>query len=88
MFNSGFFQVIQTVLPKNLGDFPPKLIGGDGKPIVCFDVNKSQDDFPDSNETSAEEEVDITILSHEVDKHLLKIVPKATTISSDIRNVL
>uniref|UniRef100_G1NES6 Kinesin-like protein n=1 Tax=Meleagris gallopavo TaxID=9103 RepID=G1NES6_MELGA len=58
-------QVIQTVLPKNLGDFPPKLIGGDGKPIVCFDVNKSQDDFPDSNETSAEEEVDITILSHE-----------------------
>ncbi|XP_042664926.1 kinesin-like protein KIF20A isoform X2 [Centrocercus urophasianus] len=58
-------QVIQAVLPKNLGDFPPKLVGGDGKPIVRFDVNTSVDDFPDSNETSAEEEVDITILSHE-----------------------
>lgn len=82
------FQVIQAVLPKNLGDFPPKLVGGDGKPIVRFDVNTSVDDFPDSNETSAEEEVDITILSHEVDRHLLKTVPKATGISSDIRNVL
>eukprot|EP00076_Gallus_gallus_P018198 XP_015138175.2 kinesin-like protein KIF20A isoform X2 [Gallus gallus] len=58
-------QVIQTVLPKSLGDFPPKLVGGDGKPIVRFDVNTSVDDFPDSNETFAEEEVDITILSHE-----------------------
>lgn len=58
-------QVIQTVLPKSLGDFPPKLVGGDGKSIVRFDVNTSVDDFPDSNETFAEEEVDITILSHE-----------------------
>ncbi|XP_072185486.1 kinesin-like protein KIF20A isoform X2 [Excalfactoria chinensis] len=58
-------QVIQTVLPKNLSDLPPKLVGGDGKPIVRFDVNTSVDDFPDCNETSAEEEVDITILSHE-----------------------
>ncbi|XP_015711105.1 kinesin-like protein KIF20A isoform X1 [Coturnix japonica] len=58
-------QIIQTVLPKSLGDLPPKLVGGDGKPIVRFDVNTSVDDFPDSNETSAEEEVDITILSHE-----------------------
>ncbi|XP_065609342.1 kinesin-like protein KIF20A isoform X1 [Cyrtonyx montezumae] len=58
-------QVIQTVLPKSLGFFPPKLVGGDGKPIVHFDANTSVDDFPDSNETSAEEEVDITILSHE-----------------------
>ncbi|OXB66743.1 hypothetical protein ASZ78_005718 [Callipepla squamata] len=58
-------QVIQTVLPKSLGYFPPKLVGGDGKPIVHFDANTSVDDFPDSNETSAEEEVDITILSHE-----------------------
>ncbi|XP_031468729.1 kinesin-like protein KIF20A isoform X4 [Phasianus colchicus] len=58
-------QVIQAVLPKSLGDFPPKLVGSDGKSIVRFDVNTSVDDFPDSNETSAEEEVDITILSHE-----------------------
>lgn len=76
------FQVIQTVLPKSLGDFPPKLVGGDGKSIVRFDVNTSVDDFPDSNETFAEEEVDITILSHEVNKHLLKIIPKAIGISS------
>ncbi|NXY01788.1 KI20A protein, partial [Pteruthius melanotis] len=58
-------QVIQTILPKNFGCFPPKLVGGDGKPIVHFDANTSVDDFPDSAETSAEEEVDITILSHE-----------------------
>ncbi|NXV28686.1 KI20A protein, partial [Rissa tridactyla] len=58
-------QVIQTILPKSFGYFPPKLVGGDGKPIVCFDANTSVDDFPDSTETSMEEEVDITILSHE-----------------------
>ncbi|XP_021241946.1 kinesin-like protein KIF20A isoform X2 [Numida meleagris] len=58
-------QVIQTVLPKSFGYFPPKLVGSDGKPIACFEANTSVDDFPDSNETSAEEEVDITILSHE-----------------------
>ncbi|NXS45408.1 KI20A protein, partial [Balaeniceps rex] len=58
-------QVIQTILPKSFGCFPPKLVGGDGKPIVHFDANTSVDDFPDSTETSAEEEVDITILSHE-----------------------
>ncbi|NWX67701.1 KI20A protein, partial [Alca torda] len=58
-------QVIQTILPKSFGYFPPKLVGGDGKPIVHFDVNTSVDDFPDSTETSMEEEVDITILSHE-----------------------
>ncbi|NXD95281.1 KI20A protein, partial [Chaetorhynchus papuensis] len=58
-------QVIQTILPKNFGYFPPKLVGGDGKPIMHFDPNTSVDDFPDSAETSAEEEVDITILSHE-----------------------
>ncbi|NWW65750.1 KI20A protein, partial [Ifrita kowaldi] len=58
-------QVIQTILPKNFGCFPPKLVGGDGKPIMHFDANTSVDDFPDSTETSAEEEVDITILSHE-----------------------
>ncbi|NXJ95571.1 KI20A protein, partial [Corythaixoides concolor] len=58
-------QVIQTILPKSFGYFPPKLVGGNGKPIVRFDVNTSVDDFPDSAETSAEEEVDITILSHE-----------------------
>ncbi|NWY10501.1 KI20A protein, partial [Aphelocoma coerulescens] len=58
-------QVIQTILPKNFGYFPPKLAGGDGKPIMHFDANTSVDDFPDSTETSAEEEVDITILSHE-----------------------
>ncbi|NXV10855.1 KI20A protein, partial [Cepphus grylle] len=58
-------QVIQTILPKSFSYFPPKLVGGDGKPIVRFDVNTSVDDFPDSTETSMEEEVDITILSHE-----------------------
>ncbi|NWW08242.1 KI20A protein, partial [Oreocharis arfaki] len=58
-------QVIQTILPKNFGYFPPKLVGGDGKPIMHFDANTSVDDSPDSTETSAEEEVDITILSHE-----------------------
>ncbi|CAN8183991.1 unnamed protein product [Coccothraustes coccothraustes] len=58
-------QVIQTILPKNFGYFPPKLAGGDGKPMMHFDANTSVDDFGDSTETSAEEEVDITILSHE-----------------------
>ncbi|NWZ20880.1 KI20A protein, partial [Asarcornis scutulata] len=58
-------QVIQTILPKSLGYFPPKLVGGDGKPIVRFDVNASLDDLPDCTEASTEEEVDITILSHE-----------------------
>ncbi|XP_063006601.1 kinesin-like protein KIF20A [Melospiza melodia melodia] len=58
-------QVIQTILPKNFGYFPPKLVGGDGKPVMHFDANTSVDDFADSAETSAEEEVDITILSHE-----------------------
>ncbi|XP_009693772.1 PREDICTED: kinesin-like protein KIF20A [Cariama cristata] len=56
-------QVIQTILPRSFGCFPPKLVGG--KPIMHFDANTSVDDFPDSTETSAEEEVDITILSHE-----------------------
>ncbi|NXQ77966.1 KI20A protein, partial [Quiscalus mexicanus] len=58
-------QVIQTILPKNFGYFPPKLVGGDGKPMMHFDANTSVDDCADSTETSAEEEVDITILSHE-----------------------
>ncbi|NWU59006.1 KI20A protein, partial [Dromas ardeola] len=58
-------QVIQTILPKSFGYFPPKIVGVDGKPIVHFDANTSVDDFPDSTETSVEEEVDITILSHE-----------------------
>ncbi|XP_023776794.1 kinesin-like protein KIF20A isoform X2 [Cyanistes caeruleus] len=58
-------QVIQKILPKNFGCFPPKLVGGDGRPIMHFDANTSLDDFADNTETSAEEEVDITILSHE-----------------------
>ncbi|NXC96166.1 KI20A protein, partial [Certhia familiaris] len=58
-------QVIQTILPKNFAYFPPKLDGGDSKPIMHFDANTSVDVFADSTETSAEEEVDITILSHE-----------------------
>ncbi|XP_069710219.1 kinesin-like protein KIF20A [Phaenicophaeus curvirostris] len=58
-------EVIQTILPKSFGYFPPNLVGGDGKPIMHFDANTSTDDFPDSNKTSIEEEVDITILSHE-----------------------
>ncbi|XP_013810107.2 kinesin-like protein KIF20A [Apteryx mantelli] len=58
-------QVIQAILPKSFGYFTPKIIGSDGKPIIHFDVNTSVDDFPDGTETSMEEEVDITILSHE-----------------------
>ncbi|XP_066187277.1 kinesin-like protein KIF20A [Sylvia atricapilla] len=58
-------QVIQTILPKNFGYFPPKVVGGDDKPIMHFDANTSVGDFADITETSAEEEVDITILSHE-----------------------
>ncbi|NXL32784.1 KI20A protein, partial [Glaucidium brasilianum] len=58
-------QVTQTIPPKSFGCFSPKLVGGDGKPIVHFDANTSVGDFPDSSETSIEEEVDITILSHE-----------------------
>ncbi|NXD33216.1 KI20A protein, partial [Copsychus sechellarum] len=58
-------QVIQTILPKNFGYFPPKLVGGDGKPIMHFDANTSVEDFAGNAEISAEEEVDITILSHE-----------------------
>ncbi|NXY29479.1 KI20A protein, partial [Pomatorhinus ruficollis] len=64
-FFARHFFVIQTILPKNFGYFPPKLVGGDGKPIMPFDANTSVDDFADITETSAEEEVDITILSHE-----------------------
>jgi len=80
------FQVIQTILPKCFSYFPPKLVGGDSKPIVHFDANTSVEDFPDSTETSAEEEVDITILSHEVDICILKIVPKkAIATSSNVR---
>lgn len=70
------FQVIQTILPKNFGYFPPKLVGGDGKPMMHFDANTSVDDFADNIETSAEEEVDITILSHEVNACLLRTAPK------------
>ncbi|XP_074749826.1 kinesin-like protein KIF20A [Strix uralensis] len=58
-------QVTQTIPPKSFGCFSPKLVGGDGKPIMHFDANASVGDFPDSSETSIEEEVDITILSHE-----------------------
>ncbi|NXP70946.1 KI20A protein, partial [Ramphastos sulfuratus] len=58
-------QVIQTILPKSFNYFPPKLVGGDGRAMIHFDANTSTDDLPDSAETSAEEEVDITILNHE-----------------------
>lgn len=76
------FQVIQTILPKNFGCFPPKLVGGDGKPIMHFDANTSVGDFA---ETSAEEEVDITILSHEVNACLLRTAPrKAIAVGSNI----
>lgn len=70
------FQVIQTILPKNFGYFPPKLVGGDGKPIMHFDADTSVGDFADITETSAEEEVDITILSHEVNARLLRTAPR------------
>lgn len=52
-----------------------------------FDAATSVDDFNDSTESCAEEEVDITILSHEVGAHLPEIVPKkANTISYNIRS--
>lgn len=81
------FQVIQTILPKNFGYLPPKLVGGDGKPIMHFDANTSVDDFTGSTETSAEEEVDITILSHEVNTCLLTTAPR-TAIASSSKVVL
>ncbi|KAM9024211.1 kinesin-like protein KIF20A [Ara ararauna] len=58
-------QVVQTILPKSFDGFSPKLVGHYDKPIMHFDAGTSVDDFPDSTETYAEEEVDITILSHE-----------------------
>ncbi|KFP90721.1 Kinesin-like KIF20A, partial [Apaloderma vittatum] len=58
-------QVTQTILPKSFGYFPPKLVEGNSKPLMHFDASTSVDDFPDSTETFTEEEVDITILSHE-----------------------
>lgn len=76
------FQVTQTILPNNFGYFPPKLVGGDVKPIMHFDANTSVDDFAGSTETSAEEEVDITILSHEVNTCLLTTAPKKAVASS------
>ncbi|NXX88049.1 KI20A protein, partial [Centropus bengalensis] len=57
-------EVIQTILPKSFGYFPPKLVGDDDKPMH-FDANTSVEDFTGSSETATEEEVDITILSHE-----------------------
>ncbi|XP_010219661.1 PREDICTED: kinesin-like protein KIF20A [Tinamus guttatus] len=58
-------QVIQTILPQSFGYFAPRLMGNDGKPIMNFDVNTSVEDLPGSTDPSEDEEVDITILSHE-----------------------
>ncbi|NXA54082.1 KI20A protein, partial [Nothocercus julius] len=58
-------QVIQTILPQSFGNFAPTLMGSDGKPIMNFDVNTPVGDLPGSTDPSEEDEVDITILSHE-----------------------
>ncbi|XP_019354211.1 kinesin-like protein KIF20A isoform X2 [Alligator mississippiensis] len=57
-------QVIQTVIPNNSESFVPRLVGKDGKPLMHFDANISAQELPDM-EISVEEEVDITIMSHE-----------------------
>ncbi|NXD16509.1 KI20A protein, partial [Nothocercus nigrocapillus] len=58
-------QVIQTILPQSFGYFAPTLMGSDGKPIMNFDVNPPVGDLPGSTDPSEEDDVDITILSHE-----------------------
>ncbi|TFK11324.1 fibulin-7-like [Platysternon megacephalum] len=58
--------VIQTIHPQTFGYFAPKLVGKDGKPIVHFDANISAEEVPDEDiDSSSEEEVDITIMTHE-----------------------
>ncbi|EMP40754.1 Kinesin-like protein KIF20A [Chelonia mydas] len=65
-FSATAKQVIQTIHPQTFGYFAPKLVGKDGKPIVHFDANISAEEFPDEDiDTSSEEEVDITIMTHE-----------------------
>ncbi|KAM9166046.1 kinesin-like protein KIF20A [Pangshura tecta] len=64
-FSATARQIIQTIHPQTFGYFAPKLVGKDGKPIVHFDANISEE-VPDENiDTSSEEEVDITIMTHE-----------------------
>ncbi|XP_067409857.1 kinesin-like protein KIF20A isoform X2 [Emydura macquarii macquarii] len=59
-------QVIQTIHPRTFGFFAPRLVGKDGKSIVHFDANVSAEELPDEDiDTSSEEEVDITIMTHE-----------------------
>ncbi|XP_030405314.1 kinesin-like protein KIF20A [Gopherus evgoodei] len=65
-FSATAKQVIQTIHPQTFGYFAPKLVGKDGKPIVHFDANISAEEVPDEDiDTSSEEEVDITIMTHE-----------------------
>ncbi|CAM5089842.1 unnamed protein product [Eretmochelys imbricata] len=65
-FSATAKQVIQTIHPQTFGYFAPKLVGKDGRPIVHFDANISAEEFPDEDiDTSSEEEVDITIMTHE-----------------------
>lgn len=67
------FQVIQTVIPNNSESFVPRLVGKDGKPLMHFDANISAQELPDM-EISVEEEVDITIMSHEVVTNLTSYI--------------
>nr|XP_023963200.1 kinesin-like protein KIF20A [Chrysemys picta bellii] len=65
-FSATAKQVIQTIHPQTFGYFAPKLVGKNGKPIVHFDANISAEEVPDEDiDTSSEEEVDITIMTHE-----------------------
>ncbi|XP_065255706.1 kinesin-like protein KIF20A [Emys orbicularis] len=65
-FSATAKQVIQTIHPQTFGYFAPKLVGKNCKPIVHFDANISAEEVPDEDiDTSSEEEVDITIMTHE-----------------------
>ncbi|XP_075776786.1 kinesin-like protein KIF20A isoform X3 [Pelodiscus sinensis] len=65
-------QVTQTIHSQTFEYFAPRLLGKDGKPIVHFDANIFSEELPDEDidTFSSEEEVDITIMTHE---ELLKI---------------
>ncbi|KAJ7338841.1 hypothetical protein JRQ81_012743 [Phrynocephalus forsythii] len=60
-------QVIQTFPQKIYDYFPQKYIGKESKPTVHFDISAEQ--FPEDTDISSysetEEEIDITIMSHE-----------------------
>ncbi|XP_074841887.1 kinesin-like protein KIF20A [Carettochelys insculpta] len=59
-------QVIQAVHPQTFEYFAPRLIGKEGRPVLHFDASISAEELPDEDlDSSSEEEVDITIMTHE-----------------------